>query len=56
MQGQGWLVAAFWVIFSDITGLASDLMEKFASGVLPQPISTQGFWKLTTSLNSIPPM
>lgn len=31
MQGQGWLVAAFWVIFINITGLTSDLMEKFAA-------------------------
>lgn len=38
MQGQGRLRADFCIIFGDIAGL----MEKFASGVSPQPISTQG--------------
>lgn len=38
MRGQGRLLADFCIIFGDITGL----MEKFASGVSPQPISAQG--------------
>lgn len=40
MQGQSLLVAAFWVIFSDITGVASDLVETFAYVVLPEPVSS----------------